>query len=109
MTARYFGLGIFSRLLVSIFIVLEPAQSGARGWPAVAACPMVLWLGVMEWQLHSLRAGARNALVGSGSLGAFARASRRKLALATFSYFAVLAVLTGLVQGLAYSHGVHAN
>ena len=109
MTARYFGLGIFSRLLVSIFIVLEPAQSGARGWPAVAACPMVLWLGVMEWQLHSLRAGARNALVGSGSLGAFAGASRRKLALATFSYFAVLAVLTGLVQGLAYSHGVHTN
>ena len=28
MTARYFGLGIFSGLLVSIFIVLEPAQSG---------------------------------------------------------------------------------
>ena len=109
MVARYFGLGIFSGLLVSIFIVLEPAQSGAHGWPAVAAYPLVLSLGVMEWQLHSLRAGARNALVASGSLGDFARASRRKLAVATLSYFAVLAVLTGWVQGLAYSHGVHTN
>src|SRR5271169_1617578 len=72
---------MFSGLLVSIFIVLEPAQSGARGWPAVAAYPMVLSLGVMEWQLQSLRAGARNALVASGSLADFARASRGKLAL----------------------------
>jgi len=100
MTARYFGLGIFSGLLISIFIVLEPAQSGALGWPAVAAYPMVLSLGVMEWQLHTLRAGARNALVASRSLGDFARAARGKLARAALSYFAVLAVLTGLVQGL---------
>ena len=107
MMARYFGLGIFSGLLVSIFIVLEPAQSGARGWPAAAAYPLVLSLGVMEWQLHTLRAGARNALVASHSLGDFARAARGKLARAALSYFAVLAVLTGLVQGLAYSHGVH--
>ena len=80
MMARYFGLGIFSGLLVSIFIVLEPAQSGARGWPAAAAYPLVLSLGVMEWQLHTLRAGARNALVASHSLGDFARAARGKLA-----------------------------
>jgi hypothetical protein len=109
MAFRYFGLGIFSGLLVSIFIVLEPAKSGTRGWPAVAVYPMVLSLGVMEWQLHTLRAGARNALVASHSLGDFARASRGKLARATLSYLAVLAVLTGLVLGLAYSEGVHVD
>ncbi len=52
----------------------------------------------MEWQLHTLRTGARNALVASRSLGDFARAAWGKLARATLSYFAVLAVLTGLVQ-----------
>jgi hypothetical protein len=109
MTARYFCLGIFSGLLVSIFVVLEPARSGAHGWPGVSAYPLVLSLGVMEWQLHSLRAGARDALVASHTLGDFTRASRGKLARAALYYFAVLAVLTGLVQGLAYSHGVQTN
>jgi hypothetical protein len=106
---RYFALGIFSGLLVSIFMVLEPVHGGARGWPGVSAYPLVLSLGVMEWQLHSLRAGARNDLVTSHTLGGFARASRGKLARATVSYLAVLVVLTALAQGLAYTHGIHAD
>ena len=40
-------------------MVLEPAKVRADSWPAAAAYPMILSLGVMEWQLRSLRAGAR--------------------------------------------------
>ncbi len=107
MAARYFTLGIFSGLLVAIFIVLEPARSGTRTWPAVAAYPMVLSLGAMEWQLHSLRAGGRNALLESSSIKEFTRAARWQLVRATLSYFLVLAVLTVLVSALAYTRELH--
>jgi hypothetical protein len=67
---------------------------------------MILSLGVMEWQLRSLRAGARAVLLRSYSVSDFAGAARRKLARAALLYLVALVVLTSVVQALAYARGV---
>jgi hypothetical protein len=87
-------------------MVLEPAKVRPDSWPAAAAYPMILSLGVMEWQLRSLRAGARAVMLGSYSVRDFAHAARRKLARATVLYLVALVVLTSVVQALAYARGV---
>ena len=103
---RYFGLGLCSGVLVAIFIVLEPARGGTHSWPGLAAYPMVLSLGVMEWQLRSLRAGARRLLLATLTLVDFAKAARKQLVRATLMYLSVLAALTVLIEALADSRGV---
>jgi hypothetical protein len=103
---RYFAHGVCCGLFVALFMVLEPSKVRPDTWPAAAAYPMILSLGVMEWQLRSLRAGARNVLLGSYSVADFARAARRKLARSALSYLGALVVFTALVQALAYSRGV---
>ncbi len=103
---RYFAHGVCCGLFVALFMVLEPAKVRPDSWPAAAAYPMILSLGVMEWQLRSLRAGARAVLLGSYTVSDFAVAARRKLARAALCYLVALVVLTSVVQALAYARGV---
>jgi hypothetical protein len=103
---RYFVHGVCCGLFVALFMVLEPARSRPSTWPAAAAYPMILSLGVMEWQLRSLRAGARVILLRCYTLAGFAQAARRRLARSTCCYLAALLGFTGLVQALAYARGV---
>ncbi len=98
---RYFLHGLCCGLFVALFMVLEPGTKGARGWPAAAAYPIVLSLGAMEWQLRSLKANARHALLGSHTLAEFTRAARWALARSVLCYIAVLAAMTGVVEALA--------
>jgi hypothetical protein len=103
---HYFANGCCCGCLVALFMVLEPAKSGALNWPGAAAYPMVLSLGVMEWQLRSLSAGIRHALLDSYSLPRFVKAARRKLARSTVLYLGALAFLTGSIDGIAQLRGV---
>ncbi len=104
--AHYFASGCCCGLFVALLMVLEPSKGGLPSWPAAAAYPMILSLGVMEWQVRSLRASGRRAVLSSHSLAQFANAIKMKLARATFCYVAVLGVLTILVEALAYTRGV---
>ncbi len=109
--ARSFANGCCCGLFLSILVVLQPGASnvhdwGAHNWPAVAAYPMILSLGVMEWQVRSLRAGTRGALSSVYEIAVFPRVVQRKLARATFSYLAVLGLLTAIVRALAYAQQV---
>jgi hypothetical protein len=103
---RYFAYGVCCGLFVALFMVLEPARTGPSSWPAAAAYPMVLSLGVMEWQLRSLRTAARGTLAGSHTMAGFARTVRKQLARSTLCYLTALVALTGLVQALAHARGV---
>jgi hypothetical protein len=103
---RYFANGCCCGLFVALLMVLEPSKSGSPNWPAGAAYPMILSLGVMEWQVRSLRAGARRAALGSYSLVEFAKTMRKKLARAILFYAAALGVLTISVEALGYARGV---
>ena len=103
---RYFAHGLCCGLFVALFMVLEPVRVRPSTWPAAAAYPMILSLGVMEWQLRSLRASAWASALATDSLRAFAKAVRRQLVRSTLCYLVALLVLTGVVQGLAYARGV---
>ncbi len=100
--ARSFANGCCCGLFLSILVVLQPFDGGAHKWPAVAAYPMILSLGVMEWQVRSLRSGARRGLSSVYHLAGFAKVVQRKLARATFSYLGALLLLTVIVRVLAY-------
>lgn len=103
---RYFATGLCCGFFVGLFIVLEPAKGGPHSWPAAAAYPMILSLGAMEWQLRSLRAGAWGASFKTNSVAEFGREVRKRLALSTFWYLCVLALMTAAVQVLAHFRGV---
>ena len=102
---RYFANGCCCGFFVALFMVLEPANTALGTWPGAAAYPMILSLGVMEWQLRSLAAGSRHALIGSYTLAEFSKRVRRKFARSALSYLGALAVLTVLVQALAEVRG----
>lgn len=103
---RYFVHGLCCGLFVALFMVLEPGANGARSWPAAAAYPIILSLGAMEWQLRSLKAGARRALLRTHTLAQFTRAARWALARSLASYIATLAALTGVVEALAFARAI---
>jgi len=102
----YFANGCCCGLFVALFMVLEPADNGVGSWPAAAAYPMILSLGAMEWQLRSLRAGARDSLLKSHTYADFAKAVEGKLARSTLLYGGVLGLLTVAVQAVAVARGV---
>ncbi len=104
--ARSFANGCCCGLFLAILVVLQPFGRGLHKWPAVTAYPMILSLGVMEWQVRSLRAGARRGLSSVYNLADFAKVVQRKLARATFSYLGALLLLTVVVRVLAYERDV---
>jgi hypothetical protein len=108
---RSFANGCCCGLFLSILVVLQPGGdslpgSGSHNWPAVAAYPMILSLGVMEWQVRSLRAGTRRALSSVYDFADFPTVVQRKLARASLFYVGALFLLTIAVRALAYAHGV---
>ena len=104
--ARSFANGCCCGLFLAILVVLQPFDGGLHKWPAVTAYPMILSLGVMEWQVRSLRAGARRGLNSVYNLADSAKVVQRKLARATFSYLGALLLLTVVVRVLAYERDV---
>ena len=84
--ARSLANGCCCGLFLAILVVLQPGDTALRNWPAVAAYPMILSLGVMEWQVRSLRAGTRRGLGSVYHLADFATLVQQKLARATVSY-----------------------
>ncbi len=105
-TARFFANGCCCGLFLALLVVLQPGGNWLRHWPGVAAYPMMLSLGVMEWQARSLRAGARRGLSTVYSLAGLASVVERKLARATLSYIAALLLLTVAVRALASARQV---
>jgi hypothetical protein len=101
-----FANGCCCGLFLSILVVLQPADNGLHNWPGVVAYPMILSLGVMEWQVRSLRSGTRRALCSVYTVAEFPALVQRKLARATLLYLGALVFLTAVVRVLALAHGV---
>ena len=104
--AGYFTEGLCLGLFIAILLVLEPAKGKAQSWPGMAAYPMILSLGVMEWQLRSFRSRARRRLIATRSVREFSRASRAELARSTFIYLVVLAAVTAGLDVLSKAKGI---
>jgi hypothetical protein len=104
--ARFFANGCCCGLFLAILVVLQPSGTWLRHWPGVAAYPMMLSLGFMEWQVRSLRAGARRGLSTVYSLSGLANVVQKKLVRATLSYIGALLLLTVAVRALASARHV---
>jgi hypothetical protein len=105
LAGRYFVHGLLCGLATSLIIVLS---SDAKARPAVipvASYPVLITLGVMEWQLYSFRARAQRALRANTSTAQFARNVYRAFLLSLSIYFVALAAGCALVGGyLAWRH-----
>ena len=92
----FFAYGAGCGIAVSVVTVMaRGAQS--LGPLSLVALPVMLSLGVLEWQLHSFRARAARAMHASGSLEAFERRALGNLAKSTGWYVAALVALSTVV------------
>ena len=100
-SVRFLGYGLGCGLLISVFIGFTGELDGSGGALVIAVWPMLLTLGLMEWQLRSFRSRATSALTTSSSLDDFRRRVPRVFLRSVGLYVAALAVLsaTGMVIG----------
>ena len=73
----------------------------------IATLPLLLTLGVMEWQLHTFSSRASSALSNSRNISVFTRRVRSSYLRAVGTYGAALAVLS--ITGLVVGHIRHAS
>ncbi len=106
-TVKYVFYGLGCGLLTSVFIGFSAASGGAHGSLVIAVLPLLLTLGLMEWQLRSFRSRATGALGSSSDLGRFARRVWAALLRSVGSYVAALAVLSAV--GIIVARAVHAE
>ena len=99
---KYLAYGLGCGLLVSIFIGFSGALSESSVSVLLAMWPLMLTLGLMEWQLRSFRSRAARALPGSADLVEFARRSRFSFLRSTGIFFLALVALSAV--GLVIAH-----
>ncbi len=106
-TVKYVFYGLGCGLLTSVFIGFSAATGGAHGALIIAVWPLLLTLGLMEWQLRSFRSRATGALGSTSDLGRFARRVWAALLRSVGFYVAALAALSAI--GIVVARAVHAE
>ena len=106
-TAKYFLYGLGCGLLTSVYIVFAEETNGSGGALIIAVSPLLLTLGLMEWQLRSFRSRATSALATSPDLTHFGHQIRSAFGRSVGTYVAALAVLS--VAGVVIGHHLHAS
>ena len=99
---KYFVYGLGCGLLVSTFIGFSDSLSASSISVLIAMWPLMLTLGLMEWQLRSLRGRAAGALPKSSDLAEFARRARWSFLRSTGIFAAVLVALSAVGVTIAY-------
>lgn len=102
---RYFAHGLLCGLATSLIIILSGGPSGHTPVIPVAAYPVLVSLGVMEWQLYSFRARIERALERASSTAQFGRrASLAFFASLSIYLVSLVAVCAGVVLWLLRRH-----
>ena len=104
---RYLLLGISCATITSAVIGFGAAAHATGDTLAIAVWPLLLTLGVMEWQLRTFRGRVSTALSAATTIRQFARASRRAF-FASFGTYAGLLVTFSAVA-LAVGDARHAT
>ncbi len=94
----YFCYGAGSAVAVSVVTVMTRGTQSPSQLSFVAL-PVMLSLGVLEWQLHSFRARADHAMHTAERLSAFERSALGNLAVSTGCYLSTLLVVSAAVVG----------
>ena len=105
--AKYFLYGLGCGLLTSVYITFAEETNGGGGAMVIAVSPLLLTLGLMEWQLRSFRSRATSALATSPDLTHFGHQVRLAFGRSVGTYVAALAVLS--VAGVVLGHALHSS
>ncbi len=104
--AKFLAYGTGSGLLLSAFIAFSGDLDGTGRALIIAGWPLLLTLGLMEWQLRSFRSRASTALVSSVTLGRFAHRVRSAFLRSVGLYVLALGLLSAV--GIAVGSSRHA-
>jgi hypothetical protein len=96
-----YGLGC--GLLTSSVVAFGTHATKSSGSMVVAAIPLLLTLGLMEWQLRTFRSRTTAALVASASLDSFARRAATELRRSVTIYLGVLLGVSVVATAIALS------
>ncbi len=105
--AKYFLYGLGCGLLTSVYITFAEETNGGGGAMVIAVSPLLLTLGLMEWQLRSFSSRATSALATSPDLTHFGHQVRSAFGRSVGTYVAALAVLS--VAGVVLGHALHSS
>ncbi|HEY4946850.1 MAG TPA: hypothetical protein VII19_03055 [Acidimicrobiales bacterium] len=105
--AQYFLYGLGCGLLTSVFIGFADEINGSGGALVIAVWPLLLTLGLMEWQLRSFRSRATAAMATSPDLTCFGHRIRAAFRRSMGTYVAALAGLS--VVGVVIGSARHAS
>lgn len=102
---RYLLYGLGSGLLISVFIGFSDELGGQSIALLVAIWPLMLTLGLMEWQVRSFRGRTVGAMTTSPDLTDFARQARTSLLRSTATFVAALVALSGVGVAIGHNRG----
>jgi hypothetical protein len=103
--SRYLLYGLGSGLLISVFIGFSDEMGSNSVALLVAIWPLMLTLGLMEWQVRSFRGRTTRAMTTSPDLSDFARRARRSLVRSTATFVTALVVLSAAGVVIGHNRG----
>jgi len=105
--APYLVYGAVTAALLAFAVIdVVAGVAGVSGSQVgVGMLPLVLSLGIADWQLHAFRSRTRQALAATSSLARFAHAVRAELVRAHAAYAAALLLLSAAVLGVLRAAG----
>jgi hypothetical protein len=104
--AKFVCYGLGCGLLISMFIDFAGEVDGSGDALIIAVGPLLVTLGLMEWQLRSFRSRATSALTTASDLGDFSRRVRAAFLWSVGLYVISLAGLSAV--GIVIGHDRHA-
>jgi hypothetical protein len=104
---KFLGYGVGCGLLISVFIDFAGEVDGTGGALIIAVWPLLVTLGLMEWQLRSFRSRATSALTSASDLGDFGHRVRFAFLWSVGLYVAALVALSAV--GIVIGHHRHAS
>jgi hypothetical protein len=98
---KFLTYGVGCGLMTSSVVGFGTAGAKASGAVAIAAGPLLVTLGLMEWQLRSLRSRTAAAMSQTSDLAHFSRQARSALARSITTYVGSLAVISAMAGVVA--------
>jgi hypothetical protein len=102
---RYLFYGLGCGLLISVFIGFSDALDGQSVALLIAIWPLMLTLGLMEWQVRSFHGRTVGAMTTSPDLVGFAHRARGSLLRSTLTFVAALAALSAVGVVIGHHEG----
>lgn len=105
MGSHHFAHGLLCGTALTAVAILGSGVFASSGTPTLKALPLLLTLGVMEWQLRSFRAGVERLTMSLQSIDDFAPMAARLFRRTLRRYVAATVIVSIAVSMLIWVHG----